>query len=102
MSAFRIEREDQVGDLTLLVGIGQLMLEENQPQRQRCEAHLAVDYQFLTILVAYHDRAEEIVAIIGHCVLLVTCLVAIKELGYQVLQKLGNLFALPFIFALVE
>src|SRR5258708_6290602 len=77
------------------------MVQKDQQQRQRREALLAINNEFLTILVAYYDRAEKVVPIVRHCPSLVTCLVAVEKLGRQILQKFGNLLALPLIFSLV-
>lgn len=52
--------------MRFLIGIGQLMLQEDQQQRQRRETLLAINDEFLTLLVAYDNRAQEVVAIVGN------------------------------------
>ena len=94
-------REDEVGDLPLLLGVRKLVLEEDQQQRQRGEPLLAVDDELLAVLVADDDRAEEVVAVVGHRAALVAFLVALQELGREVVDQLRDLLLLPLVLALV-
>ena len=94
-------REDQLGDLALLLGVLELVLEEDQEQRQRGQPLLAVDDELLAVLVADDDRAEEVVAVVGHGAALVAFLVALQELGGEVVDQLRDLLLLPLVLALV-
>ena len=94
-------REDQFGDLPLLLGVLDLVLQVDEEQRQRRQPLLAVDDELLAVLVADDDRAEEVVAVLGDRAALVALLVAVQELAPQVVEQLRDLLLLPLVLALV-
>ena len=93
--------EDQIGNLGSLLSVLQLVLQEDQQQRERRQPLLAVDDELHAVLVADDDRPEEVVAVVGHIGALVARLVALQELGRQVSHQLSDLLRLPLVLALV-
>src|SRR5690606_18909924 len=94
-------REDQVRDLSLLLGVVEAVVQEGEEQRQRGQALLAVDDELLPLFVADDDGAEEVVAVVGNGAALVALLVALEELRREVGDQLGELLPLPLVLALV-
>lgn len=78
-----------------MLDVLELVVEENQEQRQGREALLTVDDELLAVLVADDDRAEEVVAVVGHGATLIAFLVAVQELVGEAVEQLGDLLFLP-------
>src|SRR5271157_330947 len=84
-------REDQLGHLPLLVGICELMLEEDQQQGERCKSLLTINDELLAVFVADDDGAQEIVSVPCDSAPLIPLLVAFEELARQVVDQFGHL-----------